>query len=84
MEPAVQQDEPPSSTGGIGGALTGLNNANANGSIGQSKKYDHDRDKADLIPSTLWNSVAGKISTKTGTINTPDGKAILRRLEVFR
>ncbi|CAH1368447.1 zinc finger protein chinmo isoform X3 [Tenebrio molitor] len=77
MEPAIQQDEPPNSTSGSSGGVTGLsNNGSANGSLGQLNKYDHDRDKADLVPASLWNSVAGKLSHKSGTVNTPDGKKL--------
>ncbi|KAJ8979564.1 hypothetical protein NQ317_012953 [Molorchus minor] len=83
MEPGggVQQDEPPSSTGGGngnggggsgGGGSNVLNSTTApNGSIGPQTKYNHDRDK-DLIPASLWSTVAGKLSHKTGTVNTPD------------
>lgn len=76
----MQQDEPPSSTaggGGNGGGGGGGNVLNsrggtaANGSIGPQTNYNHDRDK-DLLP--LWSTVAGKLSHKTGTVNTPDGK----------
>ena len=75
MEPAIQQDEPPNSTSGTSTSITGLsNNGSANGSLGQINKYDHDRDKTDLVPASLWNSVAGKLSHKSGTVNTPDGK----------
>lgn len=76
MEPVVQQEEPPNSTSGGGsGDVPGLsNNGSANGSLGQLNKYQHDRDKADLIPASLWNSVSGKLSHKTGTVNTPDGE----------
>ncbi|KAJ8943845.1 hypothetical protein NQ314_009612 [Rhamnusium bicolor] len=80
MEPGVQQDEPPSSTGGNnnGGGSGGnvLNSTSAaNGSIGPQTNYNHDRDK-DLIPASLWSTVAGKLSHKTGTVNTPDGKKL--------
>lgn len=82
MEPsAVQQDEPPSSTGGGG---TGVNHAprmspmnhgnSPNGNIGHNK-FEYDRDKTDMIPTTLWNSTTGKLAHhKQATINTPDGK----------
>ncbi|XP_063922457.1 zinc finger protein chinmo-like isoform X2 [Zophobas morio] len=77
MEPAIQQDEPPNSTSGTSTSITGLsNNGSANGSLGQINKYDHDRDKTDLVPASLWNSVAGKLSHKSGTVNTPDGKKL--------
>ncbi|XP_044266227.1 zinc finger protein chinmo-like isoform X1 [Tribolium madens] len=73
MEPAIQQDEPPNSTSGSSGGIS--NNGSANGSLGQINKYDHERDK-DLVPASLWNSVAGKLSHKSGTVNTPDGKKL--------
>lgn len=69
MEPAIQQDEPPNSTSG-GSGLS--NNTSANGSLGQLNKYDHDRDKTDLVPISVWN--ATKISHRSGTVNTPDGE----------
>lgn len=74
MEPAIQQDEPPNSTSGCSGAGTGpSNNGSANGSLGLLNKYNKDNDK-DLVPVSLWNSVASKLSHKSGTVNTPDGK----------
>ncbi|KAJ8920996.1 hypothetical protein NQ315_015792 [Exocentrus adspersus] len=76
MEPGMQQDEPPSSTaggGGGGGGVMGGGGGAANGSIVPQTNYNHDRDK-DLLP--LWSSVAGKLSHKTGTVNTPDGKKL--------
>lgn len=80
MEPGMQQDEPPSSTagggsngGGGGNVLNSSAGAAANGSIGPQTNYNHDRDK-DLLP--LWSTVAGKLSHKTGTVNTPDGKKL--------
>ncbi|KAF7268008.1 hypothetical protein GWI33_018809 [Rhynchophorus ferrugineus] len=81
MEPVVQQDEPPSSTGGPGGhpsALSPMHHSGSpNGNIGPSSKFEYDRDKTDLIPTTLWNSVTGKLSHhKQPTVNTPDGKKL--------
>ncbi|XP_050309401.1 zinc finger protein chinmo isoform X3 [Anthonomus grandis grandis] len=85
MEPAVQQDEPPSSTGGgtTGGHAPGLSPLNhvgsspPNGNIGTTKTFEYDRDKTDLIPTTLWNSTTGKLSHhKQTTVNTPDGKKL--------
>ncbi|XP_066141795.1 zinc finger protein chinmo isoform X2 [Euwallacea fornicatus] len=77
MEPVIQQDEPPSSTAtGLGGPrLSPMNHQNSpNGNIG---KFEYDRDKTDLIPSTLWNSTTGKLTHhKQTTINTPDGKKL--------
>lgn len=70
MEPATQ-DESPSSTAVLNCASAGA--ANGNG-VPQSK-YNHDREK-DLIPANLWNTVSGKLSHKTGTVNTPDGMFI--------
>lgn len=65
MEPSTQE-EPLSST-----ASSGLgNNSSANGSLGSISSYE-ERDKADLMPSTLWNT--GKLA-KSGSVNTPDGK----------
>lgn len=68
-----QQDESPSSTAGnnVLNSTTG-----SNGSI-HSSNYSQDggttaRDK-EILQASLWNSVTGKL-TKTGTINTPDGK----------
>lgn len=83
MEPVVQQDEPPSSTGGgtvsHGPGLSPMNHTNApNGNILPNNKFEYDRDKTDLIPTTLWNSTTGKLSHhKQATVNTPDGKNIL-------
>lgn len=78
MEPGMQQDEPPTSTAGGGSGCGGGGNVlntgggkAANGSIGPQTNYNHDRDK-DLLP--LWSTVAGKLSHKTGTVNTPDGE----------
>lgn len=68
IEP-LMQDEPLSTTGSGNGSI----GAAANGSLGPLPKYDIDRDKTDLIPSTLWNSVTGKLSSKTGSVSTPDG-----------
>lgn len=67
MEPSTQE-EPLSSTAssGIG------NNSSANGSLGSISSYESERDKADLMPSTLWNT--GKLAHKSGSVNTPDGK----------
>lgn len=89
MEPTQQQDEQLSSTvsgngngNGSNGNGNGNNNGNkgggataANGSLGPMSNYDCDRDKQDLIPTTLWNSVTGKLSHKTGSssVTTPDG-----------
>lgn len=75
MEPAVQQDESPSST-----ACNNLLNSTtgSNGSIHPQSNYKQDsggqqgRDQ-DIIPANLWNTVTGKLA-KTGTVNTPDGK----------
>lgn len=62
------QEEPLSSTAGTGIG----NNSSANGSLGPISNCD--RDKADLMPTTLWNSVTGKLTHKSGSVNTPDGK----------
>ncbi|XP_028137110.1 zinc finger protein chinmo isoform X2 [Diabrotica virgifera virgifera] len=78
MEPAMQQDESPSSTAGNGNGNTGnmLNNiTSANGSIGSQTNYNHDRDK-DLIQANIWSTVAGKMNCKAGTVNTADGKKL--------
>ncbi|CAH1183373.1 unnamed protein product [Phaedon cochleariae] len=80
MDPAAsQQDESPSSTAGGGNGSGGGPNSSTgggpNGFIGPQTKYNHDRDK-DLIPASLWSTVAGKLSHKTGTVNTPDGKKL--------
>ncbi|KAL1501416.1 hypothetical protein ABEB36_006739 [Hypothenemus hampei] len=70
MEPLVQQDEPPSSTGG-GQHPQRLSPQSPNGT------NNFDRDKTDLIPTTLWNSTTGKLSHhKQATVNTPDGKKL--------
>lgn len=46
-----------------------------NGNIGLINKFEYDRDKTDLIPTTLWNSTTGKLRHhKQATVNTPDGK----------
>lgn len=85
MEPTQQQDEQLSSTvSGNGNGKGSGNNGNnggggggkaANGSLGPMSNYECDRDKQDLIPTTLWNSVTGKLSHKTGSssVTTPDG-----------
>lgn len=76
MEPNQQhqQEEPLSSTVSGNGGNVGAAGA-ANGSLGPMPKYECDRDKTDLIPTTLWNSVTGKLSHKTGSssVTTPDG-----------
>ncbi|KAF5289889.1 hypothetical protein FQA39_LY14951 [Lamprigera yunnana] len=63
IDPLIQE-EPLSSTGNANG-----NNgaAAANGSIGSLSNYKLDREKSDLIPSSLWNSVTGKLA-KTGSV----------------
>ncbi|XP_019759681.1 zinc finger protein chinmo isoform X2 [Dendroctonus ponderosae] len=85
MEPVgikMEQDEPPSSTGGgSGNYLAGLSPMNhtgsPNGNIGLINKFEYDRDKTDLIPTTLWNSTTGKLRHhKQATVNTPDGKKL--------
>lgn len=79
MEPTQQQDEQLSSTVSGNGNGSGNNGGGggtaANGSLGPMSKYECDRDKQDLIPTTLWNSVTGKLSHKTGSssVTTPDG-----------
>lgn len=73
MESSSTQEEPLSSTAGPGIG----NNSSANGSLGPVSNYDADRDKADLMPTTLWNSVTGKLTHKSGSVNTPDGKFFL-------
>lgn len=77
MEPNQQQEEPLSSTVSGNGSSVGAAGA-ANGSLGPMSKYECDRDKTDLIPTTLWNSVTGKLSHKTGSssVTTPDGTFI--------
>lgn len=62
------QEEPLSST-----AVTGMgsNSSSANGSLGPMSNYDPERDKADLMPNTLWT---GKLTHhKSGSVTTPDG-----------
>lgn len=90
MEPTQQQDEQLSSTvsgNGNGNGGNGKGNGNngnkgggtaANGSLGPMSNYDCDRDKKDLIPTTLWNSVTGKLGHKTGSssVTTPDGNCL--------
>lgn len=76
MDPTIklEREEPASSTGGNGNGNCGNNTVssnNANGSLG--KHYSHDIDKSDLIPTSLWNTVAAKVN-KAGSVNTPDGK----------
>lgn len=68
LEPSVQE-EPLSST-------AGTNSSSANGSLGPMSNYDPERDKADLMSSTLWNSVTGKL-TKSGSVTTPDGRLFI-------
>lgn len=75
LEPSVQE-EPLSSTGGTG---IGSNNSSANGSLGPMSNYDPERDKTDLMPNTLWT---GKLTHKSGSVTTPDGKYILHFLFV--
>lgn len=67
IEPLVQEE--PLSTTGNG---CGSNGAAANGSLGPLPNYEIDS-KTDLIPSTLWNSVTSKLTSKTGSVTTPDG-----------
>ncbi|KAL3280829.1 hypothetical protein HHI36_004060 [Cryptolaemus montrouzieri] len=79
MEPSIKQEreEPASSTGGCGSG-NGSSNApssNANGSLGKRSNYNHEIDKSDLIPTSLWNTVAAKVN-KAGSVNTPDGKKL--------
>lgn len=73
------QEEPLSSTAGTGIG----SNSSANGSLGPISNYDTDRDKADLMPTTLWNSVAGKLPHKSGSVNTPDGKHFYSYFTIF-
>lgn len=77
MDTPVQQEEPASSTGGGNGNNGPLiiNNSSANGSIGPLPSYNHEVDKSDLIPTSMWNSVNAKVS-KAGSVNTPDGKKL--------
>lgn len=69
MEPAVQQDESPSSTAG-----NNLLNSNtsSNGSIHSQTNYKQDGSGL-LSKDILWSTVSGKMP-KTGTVNTPDGE----------
>ena len=69
MEP-MMQDEPPSSTA----TGNGTNTSPSNGPINTVHRYENDRDKTDLIPSSLWNSVQSKLSHKSNSVTTPDGK----------
>lgn len=75
MEPAIQE-EPLSSTAGTGIA----NSSSANGSLGSIANYDSESKAADLMPSNLWNSVTGKLSHKSGSVNTPDGESIVLKI----
>lgn len=51
------------------------NNASANGSLDPMSTYEQERNKADMMPTTLWNSVTGKLGHKTGSsVTTADGK----------
>lgn len=79
----MEQDEPPSSTAGPGShppvpSPMHHTGSSPNGTIAPSvNKFEYDRDKTDLIPTTLWNSVTGKLSHhKQPTVNTPDGKKL--------
>lgn len=73
--------EEPLSTTGNGNGNNGKNNANGNGSSNITtsngsllplSKFEVDQDNKDLVQTTLWNSVTGKL-TKGGSVNTPDG-----------
>ncbi|CAH0557309.1 unnamed protein product [Brassicogethes aeneus] len=90
MEPDIKKEDSPSSTGkGNGNSKNGGKQANvtsmtnnspsSNGALEPSThQYKHNsRDKSsDLISPAMWNSVAGKLSHKSGTVNTPDGKKL--------
>lgn len=71
-EPVVQEEH--LSTTGNGNGNGNGNAASANGSLGPLSKFEVDRDTTDIIPSTLWNSVTGKLS-KAGYVVTADGKS---------
>lgn len=88
MEPTQHQDEQLSSTvsGNGNGTGGGTGGAAANGSLGPLSNYECDRDKKDLLPTTLWNSVTGKLSHKTGSsssVTTPDGNLFSLHLLSF-
>lgn len=79
----VIKEEPLSTTGNGNGNNNGKNNAKgkgngssnistSNGSLLPLTKFEVDQDNKDLVQTTLWNSVTGKL-TKGGSVNTPDG-----------
>lgn len=88
MMTTVVKEEPLSTTGngddngnGNNGGGSNANNGNgssnistSNGSLVPLSKFDVDRNTKDLVQTTIWNSVTNKLTTKGGSVNTPDGK----------
>nr|XP_022908895.1 zinc finger protein chinmo isoform X1 [Onthophagus taurus] len=71
MEPMAQDEQPTPSSTAPGSSTNG---SPQNGPLGKLTGYEND--KNDMVTHTIWNSVTNKLSHKSSSVSTPDGKKL--------